>query len=211
VWPEPGKGFIVTAIAMRALLLAALMGAGLSACGGSSSRSSSSAAAAPAAPAAPAAGGVAAPGTQLGVGKTATVAYDPDYSSNSTARRLAITVQSVVKGSLADFKGISLDASQKAGTPYYVRVKITNVGSGDVTAGDIDPSNQVQGLDNTGHPQDSVTFIGDFPACNDASAPKPMTSGKSFQTCLTFLVPGGITAAAYIGDSDYFNKPVTWK
>jgi hypothetical protein len=38
-----------------------------------------------------------------------------------------------------------------------------------------------------------------------------MTTGKSYETCLTFLVPGGITAAAYTGDSDYIDSPVMWK
>jgi hypothetical protein len=224
----------VNASAIRLLLLSGLAASGLAACGSSgptSSASSSAAAPAASASAAPststgsaasapagsaarsaaAAGGLTPPGTKLAVGNTALVAYDPDYSSNSAKQRLKITVESIEKGSLADFHGISLDATEKAGTPYYVKVQITNVGSGNVSADNNDPGNQIQGMDRTGHPQDSVTFIGDFPRCNDNAAPTPMPPGKSFATCLTFLVPGGITAAAYIGDSGYFNSPVTWK
>jgi hypothetical protein len=224
---------MVNASVIRKLVLAALTGSVVAGCGGSATGSSSSTTAAPAgsvstpsatsaaatsAPAtssaaasAPAAGGVTAPGTKLAVGKTAVVAYDPDYSSNSTKQKLQVTVDSIVKGSLADFHGISLDAAEKAGTPYYVKVRITNVGAGDVSANNNDPGNQIQGIDSTGHPQDSVSFIGDFPRCNDVSAPTPMGPGKSFSSCLTFLVPGGITAAAYIGDSGYFSSPVTWR
>jgi hypothetical protein len=209
--------------AMRMLLLTGLVGSALGGCGSSTTSSSSSSstsavssassgtAAGATTPAPAATGGVAAAGTKLAVGKTATVAFDPDYSSDSATQRLQITVQSIVKGSLADFHGITLNAAEKAATPFYVKVRITNVGSGNVTAHNNDPGNQIQGMDSTGQPQDSVTFLGEFPRCNDVAAPTPMTSGKSFDTCLTFLVPGGITAAAYIGDSSYFKSPVTWK
>lgn len=222
-WPVTGaKGIIVNAKATRALLLTALVGGGLSGCGGSSTKSSSSSGSAQAgstsasstsgtASAPTAAGGVAAAGAKLSVGSTAVVAYDPDYSTDSTKQQLKITVQSIAKGSLADFHGITLDASQKAGTPVYVKVRITNVGSGDVSANNNDPGNQIEGIDTSGQGEDSLSIIGDFPRCNQVAAPTPMPPGKSFDTCLTFLVPGGITAAAYIGDSSYFNSPVTWK
>jgi hypothetical protein len=200
----------VNAKAIRALLLTALVGAGLSGCGGSSTKSSGSASASTAS-ASTAAGGVVAAGAKLSVGSPAVVAYDPDYSSNSTTQRLKITVQSIDKGSLADFHGITLDASQKAGTPFYVKVQITNVGVGDASAKHNDPGNQIEGIDTSGQAEDSLSIIGDFPRCNQVAAPTPMPPGKSFDTCLTFLVPGGITAAAYIGDSSYFNSPVTWK
>jgi hypothetical protein len=217
----------VNASAMRKVLLAALVGSAVTGCGGSS-KSSSSGSAAPTSTssaasassttgagattsASAAAGGVVAAGTKLAVGKTATVAYDPDYASDSAKQRLQITVESIVKGSLADFHGITLNAAEKAGTPFYVKVRITNVGSGNVTAGNNDPGNQIQGIDSTGQAQDSITFLGEFPRCNDVAAPTPMATGKSFDTCLTFLVPGGITAAAYIGDSSYFKSPITWK
>jgi hypothetical protein len=205
-----GERIIVNAQATRALLLTALAGVGLSGCGGSSTKSSGTASASTTA-ASTAAGGVVAAGAKLSVGSTAVVAYDPDYSSNSTTQRLKITVQSIDKGSLADFNGITLDASQKAGTPEYVKVQITNVGSGDASAKHNDPGNQIEGIDTSGQAEDSLSIIGDFPRCNQVAAPTPMPPGKSFDTCLTFLVPGGITAAAYIGDSSYFNSPVTWK
>jgi hypothetical protein len=147
------------------------------------------------------------------VGQTALVAYKPtsDFSNSPAKDRLEVTVTSITKGTLSDFNGIQLDAAEKASTPFYVKVRIKNAGPGDVTASDSDPSVEVQGVDKTGQTQQSVTFIGDFPKCNDVTPPKHMTTGKSYETCLTFLVPGGITAAAYTGDSDYIDSPVTWK
>lgn len=158
-------------------------------------------------------GAVTAPGTKLAVGKTAIVAYKrgSDFSNSPATQRLQITVTSIVKGTLADFNGLQLDATQKAGTPFYVKVRIANVGPGDVAAGTDDPSVDIEGLDSTGQTQQSVTFLGTFPRCNAVSPPKRMTRGKSFDTCLTFLVPGGIKAAAYTGTSDYVNSPVTWR
>ena len=40
--------------------------------------------------------------------------------------------------------------------------------------------------------------------------PNPMAPGSSFETCLTFLIPGGITKVAYTGTESYIEKPVTW-
>jgi hypothetical protein len=160
-----------------------------------------------------AAGGVAPKGTRLSLGSTATVAYKPasDFSDRPATERLRVTVYSMLKGSLADFRGIQLDAAERAGTPFYVKVRITNVGPGDVAPKDDDPSGDFQGIDRTGATQQSVSFIGDFPRCNDGSPPMPMTRGKGYDTCLTFLVPGGITAVAYTGTSDYATSPVTWR
>ncbi len=164
-------------------------------------------------PASAPAGAVTAPGTKLAVGRTAIVAYKPgsDFSNSPAKQRLQITVTSIAKGTLADFNGLKLDATQKAGTPFYVKVRIENVGPGDAAAGTDDPSVDIEGLDSTGQTQQSVTFLGTFPRCDDVSPPKLLTRGKSFATCLTFLVPGGITAAAYTGTSDYVSSPVTWR
>jgi hypothetical protein len=210
----------MSAKGMGALPLAALVASGMFGCGGSKSSTSSSAAPAPSTtpassstPAPPSGAGLTAPGTKLATGKTAIVGYKPtgDYSNSPAKQRLQITVTSIVKGTLADFSGIKLDAAQKASTPFYVKVRLTNVGPGDVAAGTNDPSVDIEGLDSTGQTQQSVTFLGDFPRCNATSPVRPMTHGKSFATCLTFLVPGGITAAAYTGTSDYVNSPVTWR
>jgi hypothetical protein len=48
---------------------------------------------------------------------------------------------SIARGSPADFNGITLIASEKAATPFSVKVRITNVGAGNVTAANNDPGN----------------------------------------------------------------------
>jgi hypothetical protein len=152
---------------------------------------------------------VAAPGAKLAIGQTAKVPFTPAGSTDkSKASNLQVTVQSFDKGSLSDFNGIQLDANEKASTPVYVKVHVTNLGPAAI---DVDSSAAaIEGVDNTGNNQSSVTFIGNFPKCPDAASTKPLAAGKSYDDCLTFLVPGGITKVSYNGTNDYIDSPVTW-
>jgi hypothetical protein len=194
-----------------AALAAAAITAALAACGGASSNSSST----PAAPASPpaaapatAAHGSAAPGTKLAVGRSATVRYTPLGAPGAKPSTLKVTVESLEQGTLGDFKGVQLDATQKASLPTYVKVKVTNLGPSPI---DVDgTSAAIQGLDNTGNTQQSVTFIGDFPRCPDHASTTQMGPGSSYDNCLTFLVPGGIRKVAYTGTEAYVSSPVTW-
>ncbi|HET6869129.1 MAG TPA: hypothetical protein VFH80_24675 [Solirubrobacteraceae bacterium] len=208
-----------------AALAAAALACGVAACGGSSSSSSATDAAAPATSSAAtgaastsaastttsasSSGGTTAPGAKLAIGQSAKVAFTPAGSTDkSKASTLQVTVQSFDKGSLSDFNGIQLDANEKASTPVYVKVHVTNLGPANI---DVDSSAAaIEGVDNTGNNQSSVTFIGDFPKCPDAASTKPIATGKGYDDCLTFLVPGGITKVSYNGTNDYIDSPVTW-
>jgi hypothetical protein len=192
----------------------------LTGCGGSSSSSSS--ASAPAASsttsAAASSGSQSTPaaassspakaGASYAVGQTATVRYAPLSAFTKVTSTLKVTVDSLQQGTIADFNGIQLNAQEKAGTPDYVKVTITNLGPGKVKTADAGAD--IQGVDNTGNTQQSVTFIGDFPRCNDTSSNAPLAAGQTMHTCLTFLVPGGIKKVGYTGTQDYIGTPVTW-
>lgn len=163
---------------------------------------------------APGGSGTDAPGAALAVGQTATVPYTAQTSPSAgqPTAKLAVTVLSLERGSLSDFNGIQLDASEKAGTPAYVKVRLKNLGPGPLHTNDSDdPAFVIQGVDDTGQTAQSVTFIGTFPRCPFNDAPKPFKVGQTFETCFTFLVPGGITKVAYTGTEDYINSPLTWK
>jgi hypothetical protein len=156
--------------------------------------------------------GVAAPGTKLTFGQTGMLSFQSSTASgaNGPTYKMAVTVQAPQQGTIADFKGVQLDASQKAGTPDYVQVKVTNLGPGTLDTASSDPTVELQGVDDTGNLDDSITFIGDFPRCNDNTPPAHWAAGQSFSTCLTFLEPGAISKVAYIGANDYLNSPVVW-
>ena len=211
----------------RWTVLTAVLMAGLAGCGSSSSSKPAASSATASTPASSAGGsatstataattaggsGVTAPGTALSVGAPATVPYTPVSARSGSVPKykLQVAVTSIAKGTLADFNGIKLDATQKASTPFYVKAKITNVGSGDAATPD-NPAVEIQGVDGTGATQQSVIFFGTFPRCEYKTPAKPLSHGKSFETCLTFLVSGGIKKAAYTGTERYITAPVTWK
>ena len=159
-----------------------------------------------------AAGATAKPGTALAAGQTATVGFDTTTKTgaNGPSYKVAVTVQSIKKGSLKDFAGIQLNATEKASIPYYAKVKITNLSPTAFATTSNDPAISVEGVDTTGDTDTSVTFFGTFPPCNDVDTPNPFKPGQSVETCLTYLVPGGITKVAYTGTSAYETTPVTW-
>ena len=208
----------------RTVLAAVVVGALVGACGssgGSSSTGSASTTSGGAASAAAASSssatttsssataGVAKPGTGLSVGQTATVTYTPLTSSgNGKARTLKVTVASIRTGSAADLKGVDLSGAPKGAVPIYATVTVTNLGPQSI---DVDgTSDAIQGIDHSGNQQSPVSFIGDFPPCNQNSSTTPVAAGASFHTCLTYLVSGGITKVAWTGTDDYMNSPVTW-
>jgi hypothetical protein len=159
------------------------------------------------------ASGAAAPGASYALGQTAVVNFQSTKANGKPGptARLQLTVGSMTKGTLADFKGIQLDADEKASTPVYVKVKLKNLGPGPTNTDEDDPAVSVQGIDDTGEAQDSVVFYGDFPRCPDTATPQPFKVGESVSTCLTFLVPGGIKKVGFTGTDAYISNPVTWK
>jgi hypothetical protein len=171
------------------------MAAVVAGCGSSSSKTSNTTTAASATVASPTtapAGGtgqLTTVGSQLKIGQTAIIAFK-DLSHPATKSTIAVTPLSLEKGSAAtDLKGIRLDASQQVSTPYFVRVRFANIGTGDLSG--TFPNASVRGVDDRKQDQSSVTFIGDFPRCSETKAPAGFTHGKAFTTCQTFLIPSG--------------------
>lgn len=146
------------------------------------------------------------------MGQTATVLYTSIGAglSNGPSYRLKITVESIKQGTLADFKGVSLTSSDAGDTPDYVRVEMTNLGPKPMSTSNSDPANNVEGVDIAEQENDSLIVAGYFAPCPDTQTPNPFPVGKSFMTCLTYLVHGGITKVAYDGADRYIDSPVTW-
>jgi hypothetical protein len=160
-------------------------------------------------------GGLTAPGTTLKLGETAHVTYKPlTATDDKNLFKVDATAEKIEKGSIDDFKNISLDEGQKDATPYYVTVKIENTGK-EIPLGDMegDPDLKFGAMDDRGQEQPSITFIGDFERCEDTDAPKPFAQGKSYESCLAFLVggDGSITEVRWKGSDKYILKPVAWK
>jgi hypothetical protein len=118
-------------------------------------------------------GGLTKPGTSLKLGETAHVTYKPlTATDDKNLFEVDATAVKIEKGSIDDFKNISLDEDQKASTPYYVTVKIENTGE-EIPLGDMegDPDLKFGAVDDRGQEPPSITFIGDFERCEDTDAP----------------------------------------
>jgi hypothetical protein len=161
-----------------------------------------------------ASGGLTEPGATLKLGETAHVTYKPlTATDEKNLFKVDATAVKIEKGSIDDFKNISLDAEQKASTPYYVTVKIENTGK-EIPLGDQegDPDLKFGAVDDRGQEQGSITFIGDFERCEDTDAPKPFTEGKSYESCLAYLIggDGSIDEVTWKGSDKYILDPVVW-
>lgn len=173
--------------------------------------------------AAPATGadGLTPPGTHLTFGKTAIVGWVPQAEDGVGAHKgikMQVTVESIQKGTLADFANVDLDAKEKKDTPYYVTLRLTELQNAPVPQ-DSDPAITFTAIDDRGQDQESITFLGTFQRCNEVSAPKTLVSGKSYTTCMTYLIPDGGSIQSVKWDSGpsaandvsaYFDKPIVW-
>jgi hypothetical protein len=181
--------------------------AGVASCGGSDA--SSTASAAPAGTTSPAASspasstpattgktpgvdespspGTTAPGTTLKLGQPAVLDYKDSSSGKSGI--ITLTVKSITKASIGDFKNMDLDAKDKTSTPYYIQMSVKNTGKTDLSGAD--PQTIVDGLDDRGQEQSALIVIGTFDSCNGDTTPKTFGPGASYNACEPYLVPGG--------------------
>jgi len=167
-------------------------------------------------------GGLTPPGTHLAFGRAATVGWVPPSTDSGTGAhagiKLRVTVESIEKGTMADFANVDLNASERKSTPYYVQVRVTALGDTPPPK-DSDPAITFQAIDDRGQQQESITFLGTFSRCADSTPPKPFVSGKSYQSCLAYLIPGGGSIQKVQWDDGpaaanevtaYFDHPIVW-
>jgi hypothetical protein len=143
-------------------------------------------------------------GTQLKFGETATVAYQQNAQRSSV---LQLTVQSVKRGLIKDLAAYQLDDASKKSTPYYARVQVKNVGTGDLSRA-VAP---IYAVDSTNSLVQAVSFNNTFTKCPSTPLPTGFTGGKTASLCLTYLVPAGrsVTEMSYRPLQQY--EPITWK
>lgn len=143
------------------------------------------------------------PGTKLSFGQTATVAYEPNAKRKTV---LQLTVTRVQKARISDLSAYVLDKRARSSTPYYVGVRVHNVGSGDVGHTDV-PVWLVDQTDTLIH---SSGFTNRFSACPSTTLPAKFGPGARTQTCLLYLVPahGSFTAMSFRPLQAY--APITW-
>jgi hypothetical protein len=132
------------------------------------------------------------PGAKLAFGEKATVPYQPNERRGSV---LELTVLGVTQARLADFAGYVLDERTRASTPYFVRVKVTNVGTGDVGGTDV----PLWAVDQDNTLVHSSTFTNAFHRCPSTALPTSFAPHATVDTCLVYLLPdhGTLTATSF--------------
>ena len=221
---------------IAAWAIAAVAIPGLAACSGTSSGSSpaspasSPAASSSASTSAPAqsqgqaagSGSLTAPGAHLAFGGPATVGWVPPSQDTGTGAhrgiRLRVAVVSIQKGTMADFRNVQLNGTERKATPYYVQLRVTALSSTRPPK-DSDPAITFTAIDDRGQQQQSITFLGTFSRCDDPMPPKQFVSGKTYESCLAYLIPGGGSIQKVQWDNGpaaanevtpYFDRPIVW-
>lgn len=224
VSPKRPKQHQTRAVGLAVGFLLALAACG---CGGSSSSTTSSSAAAAAttspstssatqtaSTSATSSAGATAAGTKLALGAPAVVEYQPGGPPKPTYR-LQLSVLGIKKGSQTELDGVELEKSEQGKTPYYVTLRIQNIGSGDAGAEENQPAVAFQATDDRGQQGQELTVLGNFRPCPNVSQPKQFTHGVSYQTCVIYMVGGNgsIVQEEWTGSGAdaYSENPIVWK
>ncbi|WP_028642264.1 hypothetical protein [Nocardioides sp. URHA0020] len=144
-------------------------------------------------------------GKHLEVGDTATVAYQPRQDEVGVLD-LGVTKleRTTVKKSLSAWQ---LTAAQKKATPYFVHVRVTNVGETDLGGRRVPL--YVVNEDNL--LLESTPFASSFTACPSTALPKKFGPGAKADMCLVYLAPdAGTLEAVSFRPEETFN-PITWE
>ncbi|GAA2334241.1 hypothetical protein OKJ48_23295 [Streptomyces kunmingensis] len=109
--------------------------------------------------------------------------------------KVRITVKSLVRGSQEDMRGARVDKGLKGMVPHYLSFEVTNTGRKKIPAAYMaDSELALNGTDWTRGEEVYVTGGspgGDGLPCED-SAPKALTPGDSYDTCVTYALPEGV-------------------
>jgi hypothetical protein len=143
-------------------------------------------------------------GTGLKFGEAAVVAYEPNTQRSSV---LSMSVSSVTQGQISDFGAYQLNARAKKSRPYYVRVSVKNVGTGDLSRMAV-PLFAVSSSNTLVQPS---TFNNDFRTCPSTPLPTGFGAGKTFRGCLVYMIPdkGTLVEMSYRPLQAF--EPITWK
>lgn len=143
-------------------------------------------------------------GAKLSFGAPATVIFE---STQNKGTVLQLSVQSVRKGRLADFKGFILDDAYKQKADYfYARVQVKNVGAGDVGGVGV----PLWGVNAANTLLPAVNFTTSFPKCPSKILPASFGPGATLNTCLVYLSPdkGALQSVSYRPSQEF--NPITW-
>ncbi|MDX3592030.1 hypothetical protein PV749_12940 [Streptomyces sp. ID03-2B] len=149
------------------------------------------------------AGDVTAPGTKLKTGDRAVLPFR--YTSDKQGT-IAVTVTAIEKGAESDMAAFGDKA--KGMTPYFIKMKVENVGGTDLSYASLKLDGVLDGGAGTG-----VILMGDIPGkCDRETAPRDFTTkGATYETCsLAATKTAPVSGAEYDEGDTYSDNPVVW-
>lgn len=147
--------------------------------------------------------GTTAPGTELELGKKATVRYTANPKHKSL---IELKVKSVKRGKITDLEDFSLSGAAKKSNVYYVKASVKNVGNGDLSGQPLTLYGQVS--EDLVIPP--VEFGSTFKRCDYDPLPKKFKKSKQAKVCLVFLSPKGSKISEVQWRPADDTDPVSW-
>ena len=145
------------------------------------------------------------PGSELGVGDPAVIAWQP---RQNLVGILDVEVTRLEKTSFAEsFDGWNVKAERKKKVkPYFVRATVTNRGETNLS-GRLVPLYAVDSEDTLVEP---TKFTDEFKPCPGGSLPKGFSNGDSADMCLVYLIAPGLqlTGVTFRPTEDF--EAITW-
>ena len=143
------------------------------------------------------------PGSQLGVGDHAVVAYRPRQEQVAA---LDIEVTRLEKTSIKDFAAWQLSDGQKKSTPYSVHARVENVGETDLGGRPV----PLYVVNDRNVLLESTPFASSFQPCPSTPFPESFGPGKKATVCLVYLAPdhGDLVAVSFRPEETF--NPITW-
>ena len=143
------------------------------------------------------------PGSELGLGEKATVAWRPRQGEVGV---LDVKVRKLVHADIKALEEWRLDAAERSSALYYVTVTVANVGDADLSGGRI----PLYVLDGAGALVESSSFKTDFDPCPSPAMPEGFLTGEKTTVCQAYLVPkrGDLKAVSFRANEDF--NPITW-
>jgi hypothetical protein len=142
-------------------------------------------------------------GSELRVGDTATVAWEP---RTNVVGVLEVTVTRLEQVPIKALAAYRLDPVQRKSSLFYVRATVTNAGATNL-AGVAVP---LYLLDDRNTLIQATPFAAPYRPCPSKPLPKPFAPGDRVRVCLVYLVPeqGRLEAVSFRPTQEY--DPITW-
>ena len=143
------------------------------------------------------------PGSELGFGEQATVAWRPEKGQVGV---LNVKVRRVVAADIKALQNWQLDAAGRGSSLYYVTMTVANVGDQDLSGQRI----PLYVLDGANALVESSAFKKEFKPCASPALPDGFVTGEKVTVCQAYLVPKrGTVVAVSFRPTEKFN-PITW-